>query len=110
MLALEDADPTLVGDEPSNEDMPPSDDLPPLVPSTNPLFPNAVVKRPPNTHARVSMKPKPPPVDVVTEEEEATAPGATASAAEVVMAAAPMVAKEPSTPKIPGGKNGPVSS
>lgn len=28
------------------------EDLPPLAPSTNPLFPNAVVKRPPNTHAR----------------------------------------------------------
>lgn len=28
------------------------EDLPPLAPSTNPLFPNAIVKRPPNTHAR----------------------------------------------------------
>lgn len=34
------------------------EDLPPLALSTNPLFPNAVVKRPPNTHARGPV-PKP---------------------------------------------------
>lgn len=32
-----------------------ADDLPPLVPSTNPLFPNAIVKKPPNTHAKSSQ-------------------------------------------------------
>lgn len=29
-----------------------SDILPPLAHSTNPLYPNAIVKRPPNTHAK----------------------------------------------------------
>ncbi|WWC95185.1 hypothetical protein V866_002040 [Kwoniella sp. B9012] len=36
------------------------DDLPPLAISTNPLFPNAIMKKPPNTHAKTAM-PKPPP-------------------------------------------------
>ncbi|CAD6563819.1 MAG: hypothetical protein TREMPRED_001391 [Tremellales sp. Tagirdzhanova-0007] len=31
------------------------DDLPPLIPSTNPLFPNAIVKKPPNTHAKSTL-------------------------------------------------------
>ncbi|WWD19832.1 hypothetical protein CI109_104299 [Kwoniella shandongensis] len=30
------------------------EDLPPLAPSTNPLFPNAIMKKPPNTHAKGS--------------------------------------------------------
>ncbi|WOO81510.1 Putative transcription factor [Vanrija pseudolonga] len=34
-------------------------DLPPLALSTNPLFPNAIVKRPSNTHARAAV-PQPP--------------------------------------------------
>ncbi|WWC91910.1 uncharacterized protein L201_006862 [Kwoniella dendrophila CBS 6074] len=34
------------------------EDLPPLVNSTNPLFPNAIMKKPPNTHAKTAM-PKP---------------------------------------------------
>lgn len=33
-----------------------SDTLPPLAHSTNPLFPNAIVKRPPNTHAKAGVK------------------------------------------------------
>ncbi|BEI82840.1 hypothetical protein CcaverHIS002_0307080 [Cutaneotrichosporon cavernicola] len=44
------------------------EDLPPLALSTNPLFPNAIVKRPPNTHARSAVsqpskpaQPPPPP-------------------------------------------------
>lgn len=36
-----------------------SDILPPLTHSTNPLFPNAIVKRPPNTHARAAGAPAP---------------------------------------------------
>lgn len=36
-----------------------SETLPPLVPSTNPLFPNAVVKKGSNTHPKTAM-PKPP--------------------------------------------------
>ncbi|OCF34241.1 DNA polymerase epsilon p12 subunit [Kwoniella heveanensis BCC8398] len=36
------------------------EDLPPLAPSTNPLFPNAIMKRPPNTHAKTAIfKPAP---------------------------------------------------
>lgn len=35
------------------------EDLPPLALSTNPNFPNAIVKRPPNTHARAAV-PQPP--------------------------------------------------
>ncbi|WRT70029.1 uncharacterized protein IL334_007022 [Kwoniella shivajii] len=35
------------------------DDLPPLALSTNPLFPNAIMKKPPNTHAK-SAQQKPP--------------------------------------------------
>ncbi|WVF67292.1 hypothetical protein IAT40_002043 [Kwoniella sp. CBS 6097] len=31
------------------------EDLPPLAPSTNPLFPNAIMKRPPNTHAKTAQ-------------------------------------------------------
>ncbi|WVQ78996.1 hypothetical protein IAT38_001088 [Cryptococcus sp. DSM 104549] len=31
------------------------EDLPPLIPSTNPLFPNAVVKKPANTHAKTAQ-------------------------------------------------------
>ncbi|WVW86373.1 hypothetical protein I302_108419 [Kwoniella bestiolae CBS 10118] len=31
------------------------DDLPPLAISTNPLFPNAIMKKPPNTHAKTAM-------------------------------------------------------
>jgi hypothetical protein len=40
-----------------------SEALPPLALSTNPLFPNAIVKRPSNTHARgpVPQPPKPAP-------------------------------------------------
>lgn len=35
------------------------DDLPPLALSTNPLYPNAIVKRPPNTHAKSAQRSKP---------------------------------------------------
>ncbi|WWC64801.1 uncharacterized protein I303_107415 [Kwoniella dejecticola CBS 10117] len=40
------------------------EDLPPLVNSTNPLFPNAIMKKPPNTHAKTAM-PKPAPLSEV---------------------------------------------
>lgn len=39
-------------DETGPVDLTGSDILPPLAQSTNPLFPNAIVKRPPNTHAK----------------------------------------------------------
>ena len=55
-----------------------TDDLPSLVPSTNPLFPNAVVKKPPNTHAKASQSRH------------------------------PQEKKGPSTPRIVTGKNAPV--
>ncbi|WVQ94891.1 hypothetical protein IAU59_001977 [Kwoniella sp. CBS 9459] len=32
------------------------EDLPPLAPSTNPLFPNAIMKKPPNTHAKTAVQ------------------------------------------------------
>ncbi|TXT15816.1 hypothetical protein VHUM_00319 [Vanrija humicola] len=57
-------------------------DLPPLALSTNPLFPNAIVKRPSNTHARAAV-PQPP--------KAAPAPAA------------------PPTPRVHTGKNAPVS-
>lgn len=57
-------------------------DLPPLALSTNPLFPNAIVKRPSNTHARAAV-PQPPKA-----------------------AAAP---PPPPTPRVHTGKNAPVS-
>jgi len=47
------------------EDMPliPSegqhDDYPPLAISSNPLFPNAIIRKPPNTHAKTAQKGKP---------------------------------------------------
>jgi DNA polymerase epsilon subunit 4 len=67
-----------------HEDAPPtaqeiSDNLPPLAPSTNPLFPNAIVKKPPNTHAKTSTVPKPA-----------------------------LVPKAPMTPRVVTGKNAPV--
>ncbi|OWZ38278.1 DNA polymerase epsilon p12 subunit [Cryptococcus neoformans c8] len=44
------------------------EDLPPLVPSTNPAFPNAIVKKPSNTHAKgASAKAK---ADAPTSEKE----------------------------------------
>ncbi|RSH86432.1 uncharacterized protein EHS24_004687 [Apiotrichum porosum] len=36
----------------------PAEELPPVVPSTNPLFPNAVVRRPPVSHPRTAMPPR----------------------------------------------------
>lgn len=47
----------VVAEENLDEDAPASshlndEDLPPLVPSTNPAFPNAIVKKPSNTHAK----------------------------------------------------------
>ncbi len=56
------------------------DDLPPLIPSTNPLFPNAIVKKPPNTHAKSSQS-------KMSQGSEK---------------------KAPSTPKVVLGKNAPV--
>ncbi|ORX39435.1 histone-fold-containing protein [Kockovaella imperatae] len=68
-----DADPTIQEDGPE-EDVPLSDDLPPLAPSTNPLFPNAFVKRPPNGHGRVPKHPKPPPAAVDTTNQDVAEP------------------------------------
>lgn len=47
----------VAAEENLDEDAPASshlndEDLPPLVPSTNPAFPNAIVKKPSNTHAK----------------------------------------------------------
>ena len=56
------------------------DDYPPLALSTNPLFPNAIVRRPPNTHAKTSVKPKPAPAPT-SAEEPASAPAASSSPA-----------------------------
>ncbi|RXK40568.1 hypothetical protein M231_02220 [Tremella mesenterica] len=39
---------------------PTESDLPPLQPSTNPLFPGAIVRKPPNTHAKTSQRLKSP--------------------------------------------------
>ena len=55
------------------------DDLPPLIPSTNPLFPNAIVKKPPNTHAKSTQSKQ------------------------------PSEKKGPTTPRVVTGKNAPVS-
>ena len=63
-------------------------DLPPLQASTNPLFPGAIVKKPPNTHAKTSVRVKP--VNAATEGP----PESAASSTEGVS-------------KVPGGKNGP---
>ena len=60
----------------------PTDDLPSLVPSTNPLFPNAIVKKPPNTHAKSSLSKQ------TSQSSEKKGPG---------------------TPKVVTGKNAPVS-
>ena len=57
------------------------DDLPPLIPSTNPLFPNAIVKKPPNTHAKSTLSKQ-------TQEKEK---------------------KGLTTPRVVTGKNAPVS-
>ncbi|WWC72210.1 uncharacterized protein I206_106172 [Kwoniella pini CBS 10737] len=47
------------------------EDLPPLVNSTNPLFPNAIMKKPPNTHAKTAIpKPIPPPTTTTNNQFE----------------------------------------
>ncbi|WVR09584.1 hypothetical protein IAU60_006654 [Kwoniella sp. DSM 27419] len=56
-----DENPTLHDDDvpqTSNQQAMNDDDLPPLAPSTNPLFPNAIMKKPPNTHAKTSREPR----------------------------------------------------
>ena len=59
------------------EDMPPlpgeaaDDGLPPLALSSNPQYPNAIVKRPPNTHAKTSVKSKNAPAASTPTEGEA---------------------------------------
>jgi DNA polymerase epsilon subunit 4 len=72
-------------------DMTGSDILPPLAHSTNPLFPNAIVKKPP-TNAKYTTKAAKVPV----EEKEAKKTAAATHAA-------------PAPPKPYVGKNGPVS-
>lgn len=47
-----------------------SDTLPPLAHSTNPLFPNAIVKRPPNTHAKGGTKSTKPNAEEKREKEQ----------------------------------------
>jgi len=68
-----------------------SDILPPLAHSTNPLFPNAIVKKPPTNAKYMTKAPKAP-----AEEKEAKKAAAVSS-----VPAAP--------PKPYVGKNGPVS-
>lgn len=58
---LLDENPTLYEDSPAIPGENNHDDLPPLALSTNPLYPNAIVKRPPNTHAKTSQRTKAPP-------------------------------------------------
>jgi hypothetical protein len=72
-------------------DMTGSDILPPLAHSTNPLFPNAIVKKPPTNAKYMTKAPKAP-----AEEKEAKKAAAVSS-----VPAAP--------PKPYVGKNGPVS-
>lgn len=62
------------------------DNLPPLIPSTNPLYPNAIVKKPPNTHAKTSMKPK----EAKKTDEPVLPPPAADSASPIVPAAKPL--------------------
>ncbi|KAK4687645.1 hypothetical protein P7C73_g2458, partial [Tremellales sp. Uapishka_1] len=52
-----DDNPTLHEGEPNPALVVAAADLPPLVPSTNPLFPGAIVKKPANSHAKTSLKP-----------------------------------------------------
>jgi hypothetical protein len=69
-----------------------SDILPPLAHSTNPLFPNAIVKKPPTNAKYMTRAPKAP-----AEEKEAKKPASISSL-------------PPAAPKPYVGKNGPVSS
>lgn len=73
-------------------DMTGSDILPPLAHSTNPLFPNAIVKKPP-TNAKYTTKAS----KATGEEKEAKKAAAVSSV-------------PPAPPKPYVGKNGPVSS
>jgi DNA polymerase epsilon subunit 4 len=74
-----------------HEDSPPvpgdgiQDDLPPLALSTNPLYPNAIIKRHPNTHSKGTGKAK------------AAAPP-------------PANSSSPVAPRVVTGKNAPVGS
>ena len=72
-------------------DMTGSDILPPLAHSTNPLFPNAIVKKPPTNAKYMTKVPKVP-----GEEKEAKKAAAVSSV-------------PPAPPKPYVGKNGPVS-
>ncbi|WVQ90401.1 hypothetical protein IAS59_004181 [Cryptococcus gattii] len=72
----------VAAEENLDEDAPASshlndEDLPPLVPSTNPAFPNAVVKKPSNTHAKgASAKVKTDAPTSEKDESRAVAPNA----------------------------------
>jgi DNA polymerase epsilon subunit 4 len=78
-------------------DMTGSDILPPLAHSTNPLFPNAIVKKPPNNHSKAGPKAGKATSDEKKEEKEAKKAAAAANAV------------PPPPPKPYVGKNGPVS-
>ena len=82
LSVLADDNPTLHEDAPPAPGNQPTDDLPPLIPSTIPLFPHAIVKKPPNTHAKGSL----------SKQADQSSP------------------KKPSTPKVVTGKNAPVSA
>jgi hypothetical protein len=77
---------------PTEED---DSELPPIgetvIPSTNPLYPNAIVKKPPNTHSKAESAAD----ESVSENDEER------------KKAAPLPL--PSTPKVLTGKNAPVS-
>ncbi|WVO21629.1 uncharacterized protein IAS62_002938 [Cryptococcus decagattii] len=72
----------VAAEENLDEDAPASshlndEDLPPLVPSTNPAFPNAIVKKPSNTHAKgASAKVKTDASTSEKDESRAVAPNA----------------------------------
>ncbi|XAO26231.1 hypothetical protein I312_105065 [Cryptococcus bacillisporus CA1280] len=72
----------VAAEENLDEDAPTSshlndEDLPPLVPSTNPAFPNAIVKKPSNTHAKgASAKVKTDAPTSEKDESRAVAPNA----------------------------------
>lgn len=94
-------------ENPTEED---DSELPPIgetvIPSTNPLYPNAIVKKPPNTHSKAPGKAK---------MAAAAAAAAAESAADESVSENDEKRKKPaplplpSTPKVLTGKNAPVS-
>lgn len=95
------------------EENPTEDDdteLPPIgetvIPSTNPLYPNAIVKKPPNTHSKAPSKAKMAAAAAAAAAESA-ADESVSENDEKRKKAAPLPL--PSTPKVLTGKNAPVS-